>query len=123
MRQKKVPLSLLVAIAPICIAINLSIGLTVHTLKLPIYLDSIGTVLAGFLIGPWWAAAIGAVSMLLGGLIMNPYMPYYAGTAAIVGITAGSYARFRTPTSVPGAAVLGVLIALFAALASAPNIA
>ena len=41
---------------PVAIAINIAVGEIVTRLKLPIYLDSIGTVLVGALAGPWAAA-------------------------------------------------------------------
>ncbi len=42
-----------IALIPVAIAINIVLGYTVQTvLKLPIYLDSIGTILVGVLAGP-----------------------------------------------------------------------
>ena len=38
----------------LAIAINIAVGQLVTVLKLPIYLDSIGTVLVGALLGPVW---------------------------------------------------------------------
>ena len=42
-----------IALMPVAIAINIVLGYTVQSvLKLPIYLDSIGTILVGVLAGP-----------------------------------------------------------------------
>ncbi len=42
-----------IVLMPIAIAINIVLGFTVQTvLNLPIYLDSIGTILVGVLAGP-----------------------------------------------------------------------
>ena len=42
-----------IVLMPVAIAINIVLGYTVQTvLKLPIYLDSIGTILVGVLAGP-----------------------------------------------------------------------
>jgi len=38
---------------PVAIAINVVMGQIVVLLKLPVYLDSIGTMLVGALCGPW----------------------------------------------------------------------
>ena len=54
---------------PIAIAINIAIGQIVYLLKLPIYLDSIGTVLVGAIAGPWAGALTGALSNLLWGVL------------------------------------------------------
>ena len=44
--------TLTLALIPVAIAINIAIGQIIVLLKLPIYLDSIGTVLVGMLVGP-----------------------------------------------------------------------
>ena len=53
----------------ICIAINMVAGQAVSMLKLPIFLDSIGTVLCAILAGPWMAVATGLLTNLLWGLL------------------------------------------------------
>ena len=57
---------------PIAIVINIVIGELTVRLKLPIYLDSIGTVLVGAVAGPWAGALTGALANLIWGLF-NPY--------------------------------------------------
>ena len=43
----------------VAIAINVAVGSITFALRLPIYLDSIGTVLVGVLAGPWAGALTG----------------------------------------------------------------
>src|ERR1700694_4202695 len=82
-----------IALMPAAIAINIVLGYTVQTvLKLPIYLDSIGTILVGVLAGPIAGAATGAGSNLIwhdapriGGATIGPF----AITAAVIGLLAG----------------------------------
>ena len=57
---------------PVAIAINIAIGQIVVTLKLPVYLDSIGTVLVGVICGPWAGALTGALANTILGLTINP---------------------------------------------------
>lgn len=52
---------------PVAIAINIAIGQLVYTLKLPLYLDSIGTIFVGAVAGPWVGALTGLLSNLIGG--------------------------------------------------------
>jgi uncharacterized membrane protein len=73
---------------PIAIAINIAVGELVVRLKLPIYLDSIGTVLVGAIAGPWAGALTGALANLIWGLF-NPYMPPFFYVAAVIGLLAG----------------------------------
>lgn len=55
-----------IVLIPVAIAINIVLGFTVQrVLNLPIYLDSIGTILVGVLAGPIAGAATGAASNLI----------------------------------------------------------
>jgi len=73
---------------PIAIAINIAIGELVVRLKLPIYLDSVGTVLVGAIAGPWAGALTGALANLIWGLF-NPYAAPFFYVAAVIGFLAG----------------------------------
>ncbi|HEU0292613.1 MAG TPA: hypothetical protein VFR47_07745 [Anaerolineales bacterium] len=73
---------------PIAIAINIAIGELVVRLKLPVYLDSIGTVLVGALAGPWAGALTGALANLIWGLF-NPFAAAFFYVAAVIGLMAG----------------------------------
>jgi hypothetical protein len=82
-----------IALMPVAIAINIVLGYTVQTvLKLPIYLDSIGTILVGVLAGPIPGALTGILSNLIwqyapgiGGGTIGPF----AITAGVIGLLAG----------------------------------
>jgi energy-coupling factor transport system substrate-specific component len=70
---------------PILAGINLVGGWLASTLKLPIFLDMIGTILAAALAGPWVAAVVGLLTNVFLALVANPvYLPY-----ALVSITVG----------------------------------
>ena len=77
---------------PIAIAINIAIGELVVRLKLPIYLDSIGTVLVGALAGPWAGMATGALTNLIWGFI-NPVLAPFFYVAAVIGLMAGFFGK------------------------------
>ena len=44
---------------PVGIGINIVGGLLATTFKLPVFLDTIGTILAAAILGPWWGALTG----------------------------------------------------------------
>jgi energy-coupling factor transport system substrate-specific component len=77
-----------IVLIPIAIAINIAIGELVVRLKLPVYLDSIGTVLVGAIAGPWAGALTGALANLIWGLF-NPYAAPFFYVAAVIGLLAG----------------------------------
>jgi hypothetical protein len=82
------------ALMPVAIAINIAVGSIVTLLKLPIYLDSIGTVLVGVLGGPWAGALTGLLSNLIWSLLpvpggAGPVNAFFAPVAAVIGLMAG----------------------------------
>ena len=88
-----------IVLMPFAIAINIVLGQTVAAaLKLPIYLDSIGTVLVGVLAGPIAGAATGALTNILWSYVVPPPFQYppaaaFAVVAAVIGIAAGIAGR------------------------------
>ncbi len=112
------PLALVVG----CVFIDVTLGqLVQNVLHWPIYLDSVGTILAGALGGPLVGLITGALANLTWGLVFSdPAIMPYAITAACIGVAAGLAARlgaFRNPLR---AAVAGLLTGVMAALVSAP---
>jgi energy-coupling factor transport system substrate-specific component len=83
------------ALIPVAIVINIVIGQIVqNVLKLPIYLDSIGTVLVAVLAGPLAGALTGALANLLWGIIFStPTIMPFAITAFAIGLVAGLMAQ------------------------------
>lgn len=105
---------------PVAIAINMAVGQIVATLRLPVYLDSIGTVLVGVLCGPWAGALTGALANTILGLTINPdFLPWWP-VAFIIGLVSGICAHYGLFKSWWGVVVTGFLIALAAAISSVP---
>ena len=62
---------------PISVGINLVGGMIASSLKLPLFLDMIGTILSAALGGPWVAALVGFLTNVFLALVSNPvYLPY-----------------------------------------------
>jgi energy-coupling factor transport system substrate-specific component len=116
-----------IALMPVAIAINIVLGYTVQTvLKLPIYLDSIGTILVGVLAGPIPGAITGALSNIIwqyapgiGGGTIGPF----AVTAAVIGLMAGLWGylgvyrpRPASGNTLWGSALVGAAIVLLLAI-------
>ena len=104
---------------PIAIIINSVIGEIVGSIGLPLYLDSVGTVLVAALAGPVAGMATGALNNVVWGLVNPAALPFAAG-AALVGWLAGVFIHrfnaFRNPGTVVGfGLVLGVVGGMVAA--------
>jgi energy-coupling factor transport system substrate-specific component len=68
-----------------CIAFNLSFGQIAAALKIPLYLDSVGTVLAAILCGPWSAILTGTLANILAAAFGNPTMMFFIPVVAVIG--------------------------------------
>jgi len=125
----------LVAIA-LCAALNFSIGNIVYLIKLPIYLDSVGTILCALLLFPDRRAAIacafiaGFVGIILTGLLINPFLPWFAFSVLAIALvsallTARAAATFRAGPMparpfVAKVVAYGVITGIVSAVVSAP---
>ncbi|MGN1142023.1 MAG: ECF transporter S component [Oliverpabstia sp.] len=77
---------------PIAIAINFICGNLALTLKLPVYLDCIGTFLVAMLAGPWVGCLTGFLSIIINS-IMDPSVMPFSIIAGGLGLVAGFMAR------------------------------
>ena len=87
------------ALMPVAIAINIVLGAAVaNALKIPIYLDSIGTILVGALAGPIPGALTGFLANILWQYVIPPpfgstFAAPFAIVAAVIGLLAGIFGR------------------------------
>ena len=115
-----------IVLIPIAIAINIILGQTVAAaLKIPVYLDSIGTILVGVLAGPIAGAVTGGLANLIWTYVLPaPFHSDYAApffiVAVEIGLLAGVFGRlgfFRSRPNTPpatlaiGAAIVVVIVA------------
>ena len=125
----------LVAIA-LCAALNFAIGNVVYLVKLPIYLDSIGTILCALLIFPDLLAAVccafiaGLIGIILTGLVLNPFLPWFVFSVLAIALvsallTARATDTFRARPIEPlrffgKVIVYGIITGIASAVVSAP---
>ncbi len=85
---------------PLAMALNIVLGTAVASaLKIPIYLDSIGTILVAALAGPLAGAATGFLSNVVWTYLApppfgSPFAVPFAVVAVVVGLLAGTFARW-----------------------------
>lgn len=73
----------------LCGVLNILGGTIALLLRLPVYLDSIGTVLAAALFGPVAGLVPGLISGLISGMTSDVYAFYYIPVQLVIGLFAG----------------------------------
>ncbi len=103
------------------VAVNLVIGQIVAALLLPVYLDSVGTILVAALVGPRAAIAAGLTSQLLAAVLSGNFawLPF-ALVQVVIALYAAAAARLGLFRRLASAALAGLGLGFVAASVSAP---
>lgn len=104
---------------PIAVAINYVGGQIAVLLKLPFYLDVIGTILAAMLAGPWIGGLAGLITNLILG-ITNPTFFAFAIVNVVVGVVTGYCARYRLFRDIPRIILAIILMSLASLITAVP---
>lgn len=105
---------------PAAVGINYIGKLVASALKLPLWLDAIGTALASMLAGPVIGAIAGAINNVIYGLTADPISFVYALTSIAIGIAVGVMTYKGWVDNIGKAIVTGLVVALVAAIVSTP---
>lgn len=97
---------------PIAVGINLVGGTLCSMLKLPLFLDTVGTLVVATLSGPWVAALTGLITNIFLAIVANPVNLPYAIVSILVGLTAGYLAKAGLFNKVWGVVVVWLVITL-----------
>ena len=101
-------------------ALNVSIGYLVSILKLPLYLDSIGTILISVLCGWVYGLIAGLSALLILSLTVTPTVIAYAGTAVVIAVLSALFARVGFLKNLKITIIGGLVIGIAATAASVP---
>jgi energy-coupling factor transport system substrate-specific component len=108
---------------PLCVALNVVLGGLVHVLKIPIYYDAVGTILATILLGFFSGSLVGILSFALMAILVSPVYIYFLGTQVVIAgytyLVATYLAGFKT---IPRSIVSGIGLGIVAGIISAPVI-
>ena len=103
-----------------CIVLNIVLGRMVSALGLTIFLDTIGTILAALLLGPWMGMITGLCSNLIWGVISGLPAEAFAPVSMAIGLSAGYLGRRGMFRSLPRVLVSGILVSIVATLVATP---
>ena len=110
----------IISIAALLLTLNLVLGKLAAVLSLPVYLDSVGTILAAALIPPGYAIAVGVCSSLVGGVVINPDFPPFAPVQLVIALLAILFCRAGFLRRWWSALIAGFLIGMAATITAAP---
>ncbi|MGB9614184.1 MAG: ECF transporter S component [Fervidobacterium sp.] len=105
---------------PVVVGINYAGKFFAEFLKLPLWLDSIGTILASILAGPVVGGLSGAINNIIYGLTAGPISFVYALTSIGIGVAAGLLYKAKMFENAFRALLSGLIIALVATIISVP---
>lgn len=121
--RSTIPTTLLVTLIPVCVALNIVGGYIAQAIRLPVYLDMIGTAISAIVLGPWWGALVGVLtnggSALISGPVSIPFAIVNIVGALIWGYGVRSWKLGRT---VPRFFLLNVIVAVACTIVAAPII-
>lgn len=109
-----------IALIPAAVAINYIGKLFAETLKLPLWLDSIGTIFAGILGGPILGALSGLINNIIYGLTLSPASAVYGIASIGIGVASGLLSYYGMASKLWKVIILGVIIALVSSIISVP---
>jgi len=104
---------------PIGVAVNIVGFQIANVLRLPIFLDTIGTILIGVVAGPWVALLAGLITNLINGIFNPTYFPY-AFTSMAIGLGVGYLSKGGMFKNIPKTIISGIVITFIAVIVSAP---
>lgn len=112
--------NLKILIIVVGIGINIIGGSLNSALKLPLFLDTIGTILAAVLLGPWLGALTGILSNVFSGIFTNPILIPFALVNGVIGLIVGFIALKRGYEDYITPLIIGLVLAIAAPLVGSP---
>lgn len=95
MNQIKTVSTRTITIVALALALNYVGGTIALFLRLPIYLDTIGTIFVAVLLGPIYGAIAGLLNAILSGVTTDLFALYYGPVQIITGFCAGYFLKTR----------------------------
>ncbi|WP_217587501.1 ECF transporter S component [Lentibacillus saliphilus] len=110
---------LAVLLIPIGIAVNFVGFQVAQILRLPIFLDTIGTILIGVIAGPWVALVAALITNSITAIFNPVYFPYVV-TSMAIGVGAGLLSKYGMLSNIFKTIISGLVITAIAVVVSSP---
>lgn len=119
-RSSRIPLTYVVALVPVAVALNIVGGQINGILKLPTFLDMIGTAVVAIVLGPWWGALVGASTNIIASFISGPIGLPFAAVNVVGALVWGYAIRMGFGKTFWSFGLVNVIVAFFCSLTAVP---
>lgn len=118
---QRIPLTYVVTLVPVCAALNIVGGTINNALKLPTFLDMVGTAVAAIVLGPWWGALVGVITNVGGSFINGPIgIPFALANVAGALVWGYGVRSWGMGATLPRFFILNIIVALVVSAVAAP---
>lgn len=117
----RIPVTYVVTLVPLAAALNIVGGMINEALKLPTFLDMIGTCVAAIVLGPWWGALVGIITNVGGSVFTGPVnIPFALANVAGALVWGYGVRSWGMGATLPRYFVLNLIVALAVTAVAAP---
>jgi energy-coupling factor transport system substrate-specific component len=117
---KRIPLTFVVALIPVAVALNI-VGSEINTiLHLPTFLDMIGTCVVAIVLGPWWGALAGAATNIILAFLTGPIALPFAACNVVGALIWGYTIRWGWGKKFWSYGLINIVVAFFVTLTAVP---
>ncbi|MBC3186168.1 ECF transporter S component [Corynebacterium sp. zg-331] len=109
-----------VTLIPVALVLNIVAGEIVGSIGIPLYLDSLGTVVVAALAGPLVGLATGALSSVVWGLLNPAALPFAAASALVGGLAGWTMTHRGVLRAWWTTALSGALVGIVCGMVAAP---
>ncbi|MGA9190760.1 MAG: ECF transporter S component [Anaerolineales bacterium] len=115
-----IPRSYIYAIIPAAVALNVVGGYINTVLRLPTFLDTIGTAVVAMTVGPWWGALAGATTNIIKGFTVGPISIPFAASNVAAALIWGYGVRWGMGKSFVRFLIMSLVVAVVVASVNVP---
>ena len=110
----------MLAFCGISIALNMVLGFVGSSLKLPFYLDTIGTFFTAAAFGPFYGAMVGGITNVISALILGPKDIPFALVSIAIGLIVGFVCKKTKSYDLKTAIICGLVCGVVAPMIGTP---
>lgn len=119
-KRYRVPTTYVIALIPAAVALNVVGSFINDALRLPLFLDMIGTAVVAITIGPWWGALAGALTNTVLGFISSPISLPFAVANVTGALVWGYGVRWGMGRTMVRYFILSLIVALMVTISAVP---